>query len=244
VDTAALRYDRAGDAHYDVISAFIKSMRGSDVDAALHYLARMLTAGEDPRFIARRLIIFASEDVGLADPGAFTAATNASYAVQHVGLPEAQLNLAQAVVHLATAPKSNAVTTALSAAIADVRAGKAGAVPKHLRDAHYAGARGLGHGAGYRYPHDDTRGVVTQQYPPDDLVGVDYYRPTGHGGERQVAERLPKLRAVVRGRGGNGPVPPHRADERGEQGPVGGRDGRADGPAAADQADERSEESR
>ncbi|BCJ74129.1 ATPase [Catellatospora sp. IY07-71] len=198
VDTAALRYDRAGDAHYDVISAFIKSMRGSDVDAALHYLARMLVAGEDPRFIARRLIIFASEDVGMADPGALTAATNASYAVQHVGLPEAQLNLAQAVVHCATAPKSNAVTTAIGAAIADVRAGKAGSVPKHLRDAHYAGARGLGHGAGYRYPHDDSRGVVPQQYPPDDLVGVDYYRPTGHGNERHIAERLPKLRTVIR----------------------------------------------
>ncbi len=204
VDVAALRYDRAGDAHYDVISAFIKSMRGSDVDAALHYLARMLTAGEDPRFIARRLIIFASEDVGLADPTALTAAVNASYAVQHVGLPEAQLNLAQAVAHLATAPKSNAVTTAISAAIADVRAGKAGAVPSHLRDAHYAGSKGLGHGIGYRYPHDDARGVVGQQYPPDDLVGVDYYRPTGHGGERHIAERLPRLRAVVRGTGSTG----------------------------------------
>ncbi|MFD0597830.1 hypothetical protein ACFQZ4_40705 [Catellatospora coxensis] len=143
--------------------------------------------------------MFASEDVGLADPTALTAAVNASYAVQHVGLPEAQLNLAQAVAHLATAPKSNAVTTAISAALADVRAGKAGAVPSHLRDAHYSGARGLGHGIGYRYPHDDSRGVVGQQYPPDDLVGVDYYRPTGHGGERHIAERLPKLRAVVRG---------------------------------------------
>ncbi|MBV1850377.1 replication-associated recombination protein A [Catellatospora tritici] len=201
VDTAALRYDRAGDAHYDVISAFIKSMRGSDVDAAVHYLARMLTAGEDPRFIARRLIIFASEDVGLADPTALTAATNASYAVQHVGLPEAQLNLAQAVIHLATAPKSNAVTTAIFTAIADVRAGKAGAVPAHLRDAHYAGSKGLGHGIGYRYPHDDARGVVAQQYPPDELVGVDYYRPSGHGTERQIAERLPKLRHAVRGGG-------------------------------------------
>jgi putative ATPase len=204
VDVAALRYDRAGDAHYDVISAFIKSMRGSDVDAALHYLARMLTAGEDPRFIARRLIIFASEDVGLADPTALTAAVNASYAVAHVGLPEAGLNLAQAVVHLASAPKSNAVTTAISAAVADVRAGKAGAVPAHLRDAHYPGARGLGHGLGYRYPHDDSRGVVGQQYPPDDLVGVDYYRPTGHGAERHIAERLPKLRTVIRGTGSAG----------------------------------------
>ncbi len=199
IDVSALRYDRDGDEHYDVISAFIKSMRGSDVDAALHYLARMLVAGEDPRFIARRLIIFASEDVGMADPTCLTTAVNASHAVQNVGLPEAQLNLAHAVVHAATAPKSNAVTTALSGAMEDVRAGRAGAVPAHLRDAHYQGAKGLGHGGGYRYPHDDTRGVLTQQYPPDELVGKDYYQPTAHGAERQIAERLPKLRAVVRG---------------------------------------------
>lgn len=199
VDVAALRYDRAGDEHYDVISAFIKSMRGSDVDAALHYLARMLVAGEDARFIARRLIIFASEDIGMADSTALTTATNAAYAVQNVGLPEAQLNLAHAVIHLATAPKSNAATKAISAALEDVRAGKAGPVPSHLRDAHYQGAKGLGHGAGYRYPHDDLRGVVSQQYQPDELLGVDYYRPTGHGAERQVAERLPRLRQVIRG---------------------------------------------
>ena len=135
-----MRYDRAGDAHYDVVSAFIKSMRGSDVDAALHYLARMLVAGEDARFIARRLVIFASEDVGMADPTALSVATAAAHAVEYVGLPEAQLNLAQAMVHLATAPKSNAVTTALGAAMADVRAGRGGPVPPHLRDAHYAGA--------------------------------------------------------------------------------------------------------
>jgi putative ATPase len=199
VDVAAVRYDRDGDAHYDVISAFIKSMRGSDVDASLHWLARMLVAGEDPRFIARRLVIFASEDVGMADPTALQTATAAAAAVALIGLPEAQLNLAQAVVHLASAPKSNAVMTALSAAMADVRAGKAGPVPPHLRDAHYPGSRGLGHGAGYRYPHDDPRGVVTQQYPPDDLVGADYYRPGQHGAERAVAERLPRLRRVVRG---------------------------------------------
>jgi putative ATPase len=202
VDVAAVRYDRGGDAHYDVISAFIKSMRGSDVDAALHWLARMLVAGEDPRFIARRLVIFASEDVGMADPTALQTATAAAAAVAFIGLPEAQLNLAQAVVHLATAPKSNAVTTALSAAVADVRAGKAGPVPVHLRDAHYPGSRGLGHGIGYRYPHDDPRGVVTQQYPPDDLVGLDYYRPGQHGAERAVAERLPRLRRVIRGGAG------------------------------------------
>src|SRR5438105_7129589 len=199
VDVAAVRYDRDGDAHYDVISAFIKSMRGSDVDAALHWLARMLVAGEDPRFIARRLVIFASEDVGMADPTALLVATAAAQAVQLIGLPEAQLNLAQAVVHLATAPKSNAVTRAISAAVQDVRAGQAGPVPRHLRDAHYPGSKGLGHGVGYRYPHDDPHGVVTQQYPPDDVVGRDYYLPTGHGAERAVAERLPRLRRLVRG---------------------------------------------
>ncbi|HEY8534438.1 MAG TPA: replication-associated recombination protein A [Micromonospora sp.] len=199
VDVAAVRYDRAGDAHYDVVSAFIKSMRGSDVDAALHWLARMLVAGEDPRFIARRLVIFASEDVGMADPTALSVATAAAHAVEYVGLPEAQLNLAQAVIHLATAPKSNSTTKAISAAIADVRAGRGGVVPRHLRDAHYPGARGLGHGIGYRYPHDDPRGVVTQQYAPDDLVGVDYYHPSEHGAERAIAARLPVLRRIVRG---------------------------------------------
>ncbi|NMO56291.1 replication-associated recombination protein A [Actinoplanes sp. TBRC 11911] len=199
VDIAAVRYDRDGDAHYDVISAFIKSMRGSDPDAALHWLARMLVAGEDPRFIARRIVIFASEDVGMADPQALLVATAAAQAVQNVGLPEAQLNLAQAVVHLATAPKSNSVTTALGAAMADVRAGRGGPVPPHLRDAHYPGSKGLGHGRGYRYPHDDARGVVTQQYVPDDLVGADYYQPGPHGAERAVQERVPRLRRVVRG---------------------------------------------
>ncbi|MEV4706963.1 replication-associated recombination protein A [Actinoplanes sp. NPDC049316] len=203
VDVAAVRYDRDGDAHYDVTSAFIKSMRGSDPDAALHWLARMLVAGEDPRFIARRIVIFASEDVGMADPQALLVATAAAQAVQSVGLPEAQLNLAQAVVHLATAAKSNTVTTAISAAIADVRAGRGGPVPPHLRDAHYPGSRGLGHGKGYRYPHDDPRGVVRQQYVPDDLIGADYYTPTDHGAERAVAERLPRLRRIVRGSGGS-----------------------------------------
>jgi putative ATPase len=199
VDTAALQYDRQGDAHYDVVSAFIKSMRGSDVDAALHYLARMLVAGEDARFVARRMVIFASEDIGMADPSALSVATAAAHAVEYVGLPEAQLNLAQAVVHLATAPKSNAVTTALGAAIADVREGRAGGVPGHLRDAHYPGAAKIGHGKGYKYPHDDPRGVVAQQYAPDALVGTDYYTPTDHGAEREVAARLPKLRALIRG---------------------------------------------
>lgn len=205
VDVAAVRYDRDGDAHYDVTSAFIKSMRGSDPDAALHYLARMLVAGEDPRFIARRIVIFASEDVGMADPQALLVAAAAAEAVQLIGMPEAQLNLAQAVVHMATAPKSNSVTTALGAAMADVRAGRGGPVPPHLRDAHYSGSRGLGHGRGYRYPHDDPRGVVRQQYVPDDLVGTDYYRPTDHGAERAVGERVPRLRRIVRGLG---PVTP------------------------------------
>jgi putative ATPase len=199
VDVAAVRYDRDGDEHYDVISAFIKSMRGSDVDAALHYLARMLVAGEDPRFIARRLVIFASEDVGMADPSALQTATAAAAAVALIGLPECQLNLAQAVIHMATAPKSNGVVAAISEALADVRAGTAGPVPRHLRDAHYPGARGLGHGSGYRYPHDDARGVVVQQYPPDMLVGRDYYRPVPRGNESGIAERLPRLRAAVRG---------------------------------------------
>jgi putative ATPase len=223
VDVAAVRYDRDGDAHYDVTSAFIKSMRGSDPDAALHWLARMLVAGEDPRFIARRIVIFASEDVGMADPQALLVATAAAQAVQQVGLPEAQLNLAQAVVHLATAPKSNSVTTALGAAMADVRAGRGGAVPAHLRDSHYPGSRGLGHGKGYRYPHDDHRGVVTQQYAPDDLAGADYYRPTEHGAERAVAERLPRLRRIVRGTPAappSSPVAPSPAGT-GVAGPVG-----------------------
>lgn len=199
VDVAAVRYDRDGDAHYDVISAFIKSMRGSDPDAALHWLARMIVAGEDPRFIARRIVIFASEDVGMADPQALLVATAAAQAVQLIGMPEAQLNLAQAVVHMATVPKSNSVTAAIGAAMTDVRAGRGAAVPTHLRDAHYSGARGLGHGRGYRYPHDDPRGVVRQQYAPDDLVGTDYYRPTEHGAERAVGERVPRLRRIVRG---------------------------------------------
>jgi len=174
-------------------------MRGSDVDAALHYLARMVLAGEDPRFIARRIVIFASEDIGMADPQALVVASAAAQAVQLIGLPECQLNLAQAVVHMATAPKSNAVTTALGAAMADVRAGRGGSVPAHLRDAHYPGARGLGHGRGYKYPHDDPRGVVTQQYIPDDLVEAEYYQPTDHGAERAVSDRVPRLRRIVRG---------------------------------------------
>ncbi|MET7402900.1 replication-associated recombination protein A [Dactylosporangium sp. NPDC005572] len=201
VDVAALRYDRAGDEHYDVVSAFIKSIRGSDVDAALHYLARMISAGEDARFIARRMVISASEDIGMADPTALPVATAAAHAVEYVGLPEVQIVLAQAVIHLALAPKSNAVVAAIGAAMADVRAGHGGAVPAHLRDSHYKGAARVGHGQGYKYPHDDPRGVVTQQYAPQGLGDREYYRPTGHGAERAVAERLPKLRRIVRGTG-------------------------------------------
>lgn len=200
LDKAAVRYDRDGDQHYDVVSAFIKSVRGSDVDAALHYLARMLTAGEDPRFIARRLTILASEDVGMADPTALLTAVAAAQTVQLIGMPEAQLTLAHATVHLATAPKSNAVTMALAAAMGDIKAGKAGLVPPHLRDGHYSGAAALGNAQGYSYPHDDPDGIVPQQYSPDDLVGVDYYRPTTHGAERDIAGRLDKLRAILRRR--------------------------------------------
>ena len=198
LDRAAVRYDRDGDQHYDVVSAFIKSIRGSDVDAALHYLARMLVAGEDPRFVARRLMILASEDIGMADPTALPIAVAAAQTVQLIGLPEAQLTLAHATVHLATAPKSNAVTTALGVAMSDVRSGKAGLVPAHLRDGHYSGAAKLGHAQGYRYPHDDPDGVVPQQYPPDEVVGIDYYRPTGRGAEREIGGRLAKLRAIIR----------------------------------------------
>jgi putative ATPase len=199
VDIAALRYDRDGDQHYDVISAFIKSIRGSDADAALHYLARMIEAGEDPRFIARRLVIHASEDVGLADPTALLAASAAAQAVAFIGLPEARINLAQATIHLALAPKSNAVVTAIDAAQEDVRAGRGGAVPPALRDGHYPGAARMGHAVRYRYPHDVPEGVVAQQYPPDELVGRDYYRPAARGAERAIGDRVAALRAAVRG---------------------------------------------
>jgi len=201
VDRAAVRYDRAGDQHYDVISAFIKSIRGSDVDAALHYLARMIEAGEDPRFVARRLIISASEDIGLADPTALQTAVAAAQAVQLVGLPEARLNLAQAVVALALAPKSNAVITAIDAASADVRAGKIGPVPSHLRDAHYAGSKKLGHGKGYVYAHDEPFGIAAQQYAPDVVADATYYSPTELGAEAGVKERLQRIRKILRGRG-------------------------------------------
>jgi putative ATPase len=201
VDTAAVRYDRDGDQHYDVTSALIKSIRGSDVDAALHYLARMVEAGEDPRFIARRLVILASEDIGMADSSALQTAVAAADAVQLIGMPEAQINLAHAVIALSLAPKSNAVIAAIGKALDDVRAGKVGPVPAHLRDAHYAGAKKIGHGAKYKYAHDDPKGVVRQQYAPDAVAEAEYYRPTRHGDEAAYAERLAKLREILRGDG-------------------------------------------
>jgi putative ATPase len=175
----AIRYEE--DDHYDVISAFIKSIRGSDPDAGLYWLARMLAAGEDARFIARRLVILASEDVGMADPTALLVADAAARAVEFVGLPEAQLNLAQAVVHLANAPKSNSVTVALARANEDVRTQPSGTVPAHLRDAHYKGAARLGHGKGYDYPHDFPGGWVAQDYRPEHLDNHVYWEPSGRG---------------------------------------------------------------
>jgi putative ATPase len=200
VDRAAVRYDRQGDQHYDVTSAFIKSIRGSDADAALHYLARMMEAGEDPRFIARRLVILASEDVGLADPSGLTTAVAAAQAVQLIGMPEARLNLAQATIALAVAPKSNAVTTAIEAASADVRAGRIGPVPAHLRDAHYPGAKKLDHGRGYVYSHDEPFGIAEQQYAPDVVADASYYRPTALGAEAGIRERWERIRRIIRGR--------------------------------------------
>ncbi len=199
LNQAVQRYDKDGDQHYDVVSAFIKSMRGSDPDAALHYLARMLEAGEDPRFVARRIMICASEDVGMADPQALQVAVAAAQSVQLVGMPEARIMLAQAVVHIATAPKSNASYIGINQAIADVRAGKGAQVPAHLRDAHYPGAKALGHGKGYKYSHDYPHSVSAQQYLPDDLQGVEYYAPTQNGFERELNHRVQVLRQMVRG---------------------------------------------
>ena len=193
-----LRYDRNGDQHYDVVSAFIKSIRGSDVDAALHYLARMIVAGEDPRFIARRVVISAAEDIGMADPQALPIAVAASTAVQNIGMPEGRIPLAEAVTYLALAPKSNASYRALDAAIADVKNGLAGQVPTHLRDAHYPGAKELGHGQGYKYSHDYPHGVADQEYLPETLRGKRYYTPSTNGMERTMAERLENLNRLLR----------------------------------------------
>ncbi len=190
--TSAVRYGR--DDHYDVVSAFIKSMRGSDPDAAIYWLGRMLEAGEDPRFIVRRMVIFASEDIGMADPQALVVATAAAHALELVGLPEAQLNLAQAVIHLATAPKSNRSALAIWTVRSDIAGGALGEAPAHLRDSHYQGAQVLGHGAGYEYPHDHDHGElgawVDQQYLPTALRDRHWYRPSRHGHEEEVADRM------------------------------------------------------
>lgn len=199
VDRAAIRYDRSGDQHYDVVSAFIKSMRGSDADAAVHYLARMLEGGEDPRFVARRIMILASEDIGLADPQALQVATAAAQSVALVGMPEARIILSQAVIYCALAPKSNAAYNAINRAIADVRAGASGQVPVHLRDGHYAGAKQFGHGDGYIYAHDAPGHVAAQQYLPDTLRGTVYYEPTQHGFERTLTERRERIRRILDG---------------------------------------------
>jgi putative ATPase len=211
LDVRALRYER--DDHYDVISAFIKSIRGSDPDAGLYWLATMIAAGEDARFIARRLVILASEDVGMADPQSLVVADAAARAVEFVGLPEAQLVLAQAVVHLATAPKSNRAYVAFKLAMEDVRSGS-GTVPRHLRDASYRGAAALGHGEGYAYPHDDPRGWVEQRHLPEEVAGRTYYSPSRHGAEAAVADLL-----EARRRGAAGEGPPNRVDDDEEDGP-------------------------
>ena len=188
------------DQHYDVASAFIKSMRGSDVDASLHYLARMIEAGEDPRFIARRIMIAASEEIGMAAPEVLTTCVSVAQGVALIGMPEARLRLAQAVVAVATATKSNATYLAIDRAIADVRAGRGGAVPAHLRDAHYAGAKTLGHGDGYLYAYDQPHHVAAQQYLPDDLEGTRYYEPTENGHEAMLTKRLGVIRNLLKRR--------------------------------------------
>ena len=184
IGTALQRYDKKGDQHYDIVSAFIKSMRGSDADAALHYLARMIEGGEDLRFIARRIVICAAEDVGLADPQALVVANAAAQAADFVGWPEAQIPLAEAVCYIANAPKSNASYMGIANARADVRNKNCGSVPKHLRDAHYPGAAKLGHGLDYKYPHNFPGGWVEQQYLPDELVGTRYLVPSGNGEDK------------------------------------------------------------
>lgn len=197
VDQFVVRYDRDGDQHYDVISAFIKSVRGSDVDAALHYLARMIEAGEDPRFIARRLIILASEDIGLADPNALVSAVAAAQTVALIGLPEARISLAQVTIQLCLAPKSNSAYLAIDRALEDVRSGKVGSVPSHLRDSHYSRAGSLGHGIGYIYPHDLDQGVANQSYLPSELKGASYYKPNLRGYEGELAKIWEKVQKLL-----------------------------------------------
>ena len=200
VDRAAVRYDRDGDQHYDVASAFIKSVRGSDVDAALHYLARMVDAGEDPRFIARRLVISASEDIGMADPSSLQMAVAAMQAVSFIGWPEAQITLAHAVIHLALAPKSNSAVKAIGAALGTCTRAWPARCPPHLRDAHYSGAQTLGHGQGYVYAHDVPGGVAAQQYAPDAVKDRRYYEPTRHGAEARYSDVYDRVRALLVGR--------------------------------------------
>jgi putative ATPase len=185
-------YDKAGDQHYDIISAFIKSMRGSDANAAIHYLARMIVAGEDVKFIARRIVICAAEDVGNADPQALVVAMAAAQAVQLIGMPEARIVLSQAVIYIATAPKSNASYVAIDQAISDLKQKDCGQVPPHLRDAHYQGAKGLGHGVDYLYPHNYAGSFVEQQYLPDNLLSTVYYQPTENGREADIKRELLK----------------------------------------------------
>lgn len=198
MDRALVRYDKDGDQHYDVISAFIKSVRGSDADAAIHYLARMIEAGEDPRFIARRLIILAAEDIGLADPSALTLAVSAGEAVAMIGMPEGRIPLAEATIYLAMAPKSNSAYNAINAALDDVRSGLFGEVPKPLRSANHSGAKGAGAGVGYLYPHDDPKSVVPQRYLADKTLNSAYYRPKDIGVERELVDRWAKLRVIIR----------------------------------------------
>jgi putative ATPase len=197
MDHALVRYDANGDQHYDVISAFIKSIRGSDADAAVHYLARMLEAGEDPRFIARRLIISASEDIGLSDPQALGIAVDAAQAVALIGMPEGRIPLAEATIYLALATKSNAAYVAINEAQAAIRSGHIGTVPAALRDAHYQGSAALGHGVGYLYPHSFDAGIVGQRYAPQDVPEQQFYRPTQRGLESELRERLAAIRKIL-----------------------------------------------
>jgi putative ATPase len=194
-----VRYDKDGDKHYDIISAFIKSVRGSDADAAIYWLARMIEGGEDPRFIARRLMILASEDIGLADSNALVVATACAQSVGLVGMPEGRIALAQATIYLALAPKSNSAYEAINAALADVRSGSAGEVPVHLKSSNYSGAKDLGHGIGYVYPHDDSNSVVQQDYLPKELQGRSYFRPKSIGNEGELLKLWAKLRQIIRG---------------------------------------------
>lgn len=199
MDRALVRYDKDGDQHYDVISAFIKSVRGSDADAAIHYLARMIEAGEDPRFIARRLMILAAEDIGLADPQALSLTVAAAETVAMIGMPEGRIPLAEATIYLALAPKSNTAYNAIDSALADVRAGLFGNVPSPLKGSSYAGAKKLtGAGVGYLYPHDDPKSVVAQRYLDDKTINRSYYQPKDIGFEHELFERWPKLRAIIR----------------------------------------------